>query len=707
MRLSDADRRELFAAVEAGEPVSPRFLKLLFPDATNVTGGYELVYRGKMRREDVMQFTFPAPLQAVRTMPDDAPRLKEGEWSNKLIFGDNLQVLRELAEPSSPHSLAGKVRLIYIDPPFSTKQDFQGRQDQQAYQDKVAGAQFIEFLRRRLILLRELLTNDGSIYVHLDYRMAGAIKLVMDEVFGRENFVNDIIWKRTTAHGDAKQGSRRYDVVHDTILFYSKTPNAYYWNTQYVPFSEEQIQQQYNKEEDGRLYRLVTPTAKKGGGDTSYEWMGVRPPQGRFWAYSRVKMQRMHDEGKLYYSSTGQPYIKYYLDERPGVSAQSMWTDIMLSPTSLERVAYPTQKPEALLERIIEASSNPKDIVLDCFAGSGTAAAVAERLGRRWVAIDCGKFAIYTMQMRLLSKLKGGLTPRPFTLYNAGLYDYNELRHHTEFPVYAQIALGLFHATPHKQTYGQLETQGRLGKWPVLVYDFTKHDDPSAQLDYQTLQDLHHISWGQLPERVYLIVPGAMLAFSPTEYHVPDSDTTFVLLRVPQSVLERVRQGQYDTLLQPQSLLDLNDLDRIYPNRENVNDPQKATGFDFIIAPEVVARYGKKVRPGQLAIPQYSITLARFSSVREGAKLEATLANPYPTFAMLLVDPDYRGGVFKLGYHADADEMKKHHFTAYLPDNLSIGEVVKVVYIDIYGNEYTAEVPRTAFSNGETRGEED
>lgn len=682
MRLNDADRRELFAAIEAGEAVPSRFLTLLFPEATTVTGGYELLYRGKLRREDVYNLTLPAPLQAVRTMPDDAPPPLVPGWSNKLIFGDNLQVLRELADPASPHSLAGKVRLIYIDPPFSTKQDFQGRQEQQAYQDKVAGAQFIEFLRRRFFLLCDLLTEDGSIYVHCDYRMAAPIKLVLDEVFGRQNFQNEIIWKRSTS-GSAKARAKRFGADHDSILFYSRNGTPLF-NQVYTPYPEEEVGKRFRNRDERGYYK----DAELG-------------------TYSSDTFERLKAEGKLIITSGGKYRYKIYLDDIKGVLADSVWTDVpIVNSQADERIDYPTQKPEALLERIVEASSNPGDIVLDCFAGSGTAAAVAERLGRRWVAIDCGKFAIYTMQMRLLERLKGGITPRPFTLYNAGLYDYDLLRYHTNFETYTQIALGLFHATPHKHSYGQLETQGRMGKWPVLVYDFTKHDDPTAQLDYQTLRDLHHASWGQLPERVYLVVPGALLAFSPTEYHVPDTDTTFVLLRVPQSVLELVRQGKYDTLLQPQSLLNLNDLDTIY-RRADVNDPQRATGFDFITAPEVVARYHKQVRPGQLPIPQYAITLERFISAREGAKLEADRTGDFPTFAMLLVDPDYRGGVFKLGYHADAEEMRKHHFTAYLPDSLSIGEVIKVVYIDIYGNEYTAEVPRSAFDNGETLGEEE
>ncbi len=257
---------------------------------------------------------------------------RDKEWRNRLIWGDKKYVL-----PSLLPEFAGKVDLVYIDPPFATGADFSyvasvpddpttdGNQsasfikqpsmiEQKAYRDTWGRGldSYLQWFYEAAVLLHELLGERGSIYVHCDYRVNAAIRLVMDEVFGPDNFINEIAWKRTTAHGDAKQGARRYDVVHDSILFYVRSVDAYKWTTQYVPFSEEQIKQQYNKvDEDGRLYRLVTPTAKKPGGDTSYEWRGVYPPEGRYWAYSRAKMQEMEDQGRLYYSSTGQPYMGF------------------------------------------------------------------------------------------------------------------------------------------------------------------------------------------------------------------------------------------------------------------------------------------------------------------------------------------------------------------------------------------------------------
>jgi len=362
-------------------------------------------------------------------------------WRNKIYWGDNLQVMSHLLK-----QFRGKVQLIYIDPPFDSRADYKRKItirgenvatdtstfEEKQYSDIWANDDYLQYMYERLILMKELLADRGSIWVHCDWRKNHYLRCIMDEVFGPDNFVNSITWKRTTAHGDAKQGARHFDVVDDTILFYCKYPNQYTWNTQYAPFSDEQIRQQYNKNENGRLYRLVTPTAAKPGGDTLYEWRGVRPPEGRYWAYTREKLEELDKQGKLYYSSTGQPYIKYYLDERPGVALSTIWNDIMLSPTSLERVDYPTQKPEALLERIITASSNPSDLVLDCFMGSGTTQVVAMKLGRRFLGSDINLGAVQITTKRLLS-IAAEIQAREPTL---GLEEDAVETYYTGFEVY-------------------------------------------------------------------------------------------------------------------------------------------------------------------------------------------------------------------------------------------------------------------------------
>jgi len=454
MNLSDNEKRDAIKLIQEGKPLPEKYRFLLFDDDREV----ELVWNGKT--QEVCNLVLP--FQTIEHIDEPrSERIKKGDyvgdlfdpsgrqirgWTNKLIWGDNKLILSSLKNGPMRQEIEkqGGLKLIYIDPPFDVGADFSmnveiGEEsftkkpsviEEVAYRDTWGkGADsFIAMIYERLKLMHGLLADDGSIYVHCDYRVNSFIRLVLDEIFGRDNFVNQITWKRTTAHGDAKQGAKRYDIVDDNIFLYFKNKESFIWNTQYVPFSDEQIKQQYNKvDEEGRNYRLVTPTASKLGGDTSYEWKGVFPPKGRYWAYSKTKMKEFDEQGKLYYSNTGQPYIKYYLDERPGVAAQTIWSDILLAPTSKERVDYPTQKPEKLLERIILASSNENDLVADFFCGSGTTLAVAEKLGRKWIGADLGRFAVHTSRKRLIQvqreMKKEGKDFRAFEILNLGKYE--------------------------------------------------------------------------------------------------------------------------------------------------------------------------------------------------------------------------------------------------------------------------------------------
>jgi len=452
-RLTEQEQQEVIRFVEAGKPLPDKYRFLLFEDKREV----ELVWNGKTNEVSNVVL----PFQVIEQV--DEPRAEKPEdtalqaglfdergrqlkgWTNKLIWGDNKLILSSLKNGPLREEIEaqGGLKLIYIDPPFDVGADFSmdieiGDEtftkkpsiiEEIAYRDTWGrGADsFITMIYERLLVMRDLLHEKGSIYVHCDWRLNSYLRTICDEIFGAENFVNEIAWRRTTAHGDAKQGAKRFDIVHDSILFYVKDCNKRTWNTQYVAFSDEQIEAQYNKLEDGRRYRLVTPTASKPGGDTSYDWKGVRPPQGRGWAYSRKKMEEFDKAGKLYHSSTGQPYIKYYLDERPGVAASSIWADMLLAPTALERVQYPTQKPQSVLTRIIEASSAPGDLVADFFCGSGTTCAVAETLGRKWVGADLGKFAIHTTRKRLIGvqrqRKASGNDYRAFEILNLGKYE--------------------------------------------------------------------------------------------------------------------------------------------------------------------------------------------------------------------------------------------------------------------------------------------
>ena len=405
-KLTEHDRNELISLLQAGEQIPAHWQAKLFPvgpQSVEIGKEYRLEYAGKMKREQVLAETPAAPWQLVRRFAEDRPH--GDDWHNLLVWGDNLLALRELlADQQGPNCFGtrDKIKLIYIDPPFATKQDFM-KDSEKAYRDKVIGSQFIEFVRRRVILLRELLADDGSIYVHLDYKKAHYLKAVLDEVFGEENFVNEIIWQRSTAHNMRTKGWAR---CNDNIYFYRKTPDQYFLE-QYLGYSSAQLSR-FKRDKDGLLYKAENLTFSSASKERQFEWRCTKPPKNRSWGASLEQLEEWWEQGKILKKADGSPRLdglKIYLHEtRGGSPITTNWTDLeRIGNTSGERTDYPTQKPESLLERIIRSSSREGDIVLDCFSGSGTTAAVAEKLGRRWIAMDCGKLSIYTIQKRLHS----------------------------------------------------------------------------------------------------------------------------------------------------------------------------------------------------------------------------------------------------------------------------------------------------------------
>ncbi len=329
------------------------------------------------------------------------------KWMNMLIDGDNLSTLKNLLTDSN---IAGKVKLIYIDPPFSTNQKFRSGNsrtstisssddDEVAYHDTLDGAEYLEFLRQRLILLRELLSDDGSIYIHIDTKIGHYVKVVMDEIFGRENFINDITRIKCNPKNFYRKG---YGNIKDMILFYAKT-SRYIWNEPRELFSDEDIQGLFPKvDKDGRRY-TTTPIHAPGetsNGSTGKMWKGMMPPKGRHWRVPPDELTKLDKNGLIEWSSTGNPRKKIYLDDvmAKGKKRQDIW-EFKDSPYP----SYPTEKNLDMLKVIIKASSNPDDLVIDCFAGSGTTLVTAEELKRRWVGIDNSPVAIKTIQKRLLT----------------------------------------------------------------------------------------------------------------------------------------------------------------------------------------------------------------------------------------------------------------------------------------------------------------
>lgn len=406
MILNDEDRDRIIALLKEGKPLPEIYKARLFPNEKEyieLTKIYQLVYEGKKRKEDIIAETLEAPLQEVRSFNTDNS-FPDG-WRNMLIFGDNLMALKAIYEDqrgANKYGTKNRIKLIYIDPPFATKQDFM-KDREKAYRDKIIGAQFIEFLRKRLILLREILSDDGLIYVHLDTKKSHYVKAVLDEVFGEENFQNEIIWQRSTAHNMRTKGWIR---CHDTVFFYSKS-EGFIFNDQFVGYSSAQLSR-YKRDEDGRPYKGENLTFSTVNSARQFSWRGTVPPPNRSWGASLDQLEKWWNEGRILKKKNGAPRLdglKIYLDETKGGNLVStIWSDIeRIGNTAGERQNYPTQKPETLIDRIIKSSSNENDIVLDAFAGSGTTLAVAEKLGRRWIGMDCGKLAHYTIQKRMLN----------------------------------------------------------------------------------------------------------------------------------------------------------------------------------------------------------------------------------------------------------------------------------------------------------------
>lgn len=350
---------------------------------------YHLEYRDKAPVEEILKSS-PAKLKRIINM--------NGLNKGKIIYGDNLSVLRTLMDDND---VVGKIRLIYIDPPYSTGYNFESRKQKLAYTDHLSGAMYLEFLRKRLILMYHLLADNGSIYVHLDENMAFPAKVLLDEIFGYKNFRNLIVRKKSNPKNFTR---KTYGNIADYILFYTKTDD-YIWNQPFEKWNDESSKREYPCVEDGtgRRYKKV-PVHAPGirNGFTGQEWRGKNPPPGKHWQYIPSELDKMDERGEIYWSPTGNPRRKIYFENSKGISVQDIWLNFKDAHNqNIHITGYPTEKNPNLLARIIQASSNRGDLVLDAFAGSGTLAAVSEEYDRRWIVIDNSLLAIKTIIQRM------------------------------------------------------------------------------------------------------------------------------------------------------------------------------------------------------------------------------------------------------------------------------------------------------------------
>ncbi len=419
----------------------------------------ELVWEGKYdeygSRRAVHLPTTPLPLQRIETIDEPHDREKalqprmfdesafhqkahRDDFRNMLIWGDN-----KLAIASLLGQFRGKIDLIYIDPPFDVGADFSmqvalGEEDELlqkeqsileavAYRDTWGKGtdSYLHMMYERLTLMRDLLSNKGSIYLHCDWHVGDYLKAILDEVFGGQNQNNEIIWRRHYSHNDGN----RYGCVHDTILWYSK-PGNYIWNRVFLPYDQNYIETNYSyiDEKTSRRYRSVSMNAAGQGEPRYFGDKLLTPPPGTHWRWSQERISNALAEGIIFLTKSGVPRYKQFLDEMEGLPIQDTWIDFYgVSSQSDERLGFDTQKPEALVERIINASSNVDSIVADFFCGSGTTMAVAEKLGRRWIGVDLGRYAIHVCRKRLIQVQRdihtAGKPYRSFDVYNLGRYE--------------------------------------------------------------------------------------------------------------------------------------------------------------------------------------------------------------------------------------------------------------------------------------------
>ena len=637
--LSTGERTHLANLLLKGEDLPREFKNSLFPPDRHE---YELAYAGKDREEDIIADAMAVPLQVIR----EFGKPEESGWTNRLIFGDNLQAAKTLLDlKRSGHlkSADGQpgVRLIYIDPPFASARDFVGGDEEKAYQDRVVGAAFLEFLRRRLVILRELLSDDGSIFVHLDSKKGHYVKVLMDEVFGERNFRNEIVWH----YYNKMQGNvKRFASNHDVIYWYSKSSTF-----NFTPLKEIRA--------DGPVKQLA-----------------------RKWDKGTQKLVNVKGEdGKVVYQETD---IK---------SVDDVWRMSMLQPADRsQNQRYPTQKPEALLERIISATTGAGDLVLDAFAGSGTTPAVAEKLGRRWVAIDSGKLAVYIIQKRMLTlkaeignKKGRALTPSPFTLSNAGLYDFARLRD-LPWPEWRFFALNLFGCVDDPHSVAGVELDGFRNGSDVLV--FNHRQDGGVVLDHGFIDNLHSQIGTRSSSDVFIIAPAASVAF--LEDYIDHGDVRYYVLRIPYSIVNELHDRPFEALRQP-------------IGAEDVNRTVDAVGFDFIQQPSVRCDYWRAERGGEdhafVRVEEfYSEALARGATTRGNRE----------TLAAVLIDLDYpydqaadsdAAPPFVLDEVSFAAELEAKSWTVEVPAK-ALGEFVMIVYLDVFGNEYTEVKARGAFA---------
>lgn len=587
--------------LQSGQQLPEEYHDYLFPVNHRE---YELTYKGKISKQKILSLSEEPqsiPLQKIKHFGAN-----DNSWNNLLIFGDNFQILKTFYENKDEmikDKVKGQVKLIYIDPPFATADEFLNKDGAKAYSDKVKGAEFIEFVRERLILAREILAEDGSIFVHLDWKMSHYIKVILDEIFDKNNFRNEIIWTYT---GPGSPGMRQFNRKHDVILWYTKSQ-------QWV-FNSDDIR--------------VASDVHVGGFNNEMK---------------KEDSQKYTEQGKI-----PEDWWNFAVAARRKVDGS-------------ERTGYPTEKPQKLIERIIKATTNPGDLVLDFFAGSGTTGFVAEKLNRRWIMCDIGKLSIYTIQKRFLTKKSGFCS---FDLVNGGCYELESV-FDLDKDRYIDFVKNLFHIDLQPKQINGIYLDGkRRGDW-VKIYNYKDVDNNTTAINEDYIEQLHVNLGKKIGRKFYIVAPEMNIDIIGDYYEI--DDVKYYLLRIPYQAIKELHTKEFVKPKQPQ-------------NEKGINLVENSVGFYFNESPEVDRTI--KFEGDNLLIkinkvtPQYE-----------------TISGNNDILAMVLIDSSLnKEFIMQKVFFADDIRNEKCNYTISIDKHELLSNTIKIIYVDVYGNEFKEKV---------------
>jgi len=687
MKLSEHEINDLIERLQKGENLPEDYKYKLFPVKQKE---YELVYGGKMRKEDILaneDGVFPVPLQVEKIFNGKREIWNDG-WKNIIAFGDNLQFLKTIYENKDPlikDKIKGKVKLIYIDPPFGTGDEYDGKEGQKGYTAKIKGANFVEFVRRRVIVAKDILAEDGNFLIRLDYHFGDYVKVLLDEVFGKNNFKNEFTVNRISKKGFANRSTfkaAKYPQASDKVFWYVKSSENFF---EIVKIPKEATKEKWHSMDTMDVNPMPRPRVILG--------KTLIAPKGRKWMFKQEKIDEMEKLGLIRFNSKGVP--QYKVKNQDFELLDTNWSDI---PGYSFKTGYPTENSEQLLDRIIRSFSKEGDIIMDFFGGSGTTISVAEQLNRKWIICDIGKLSFYTMQKRLLNietsksienpKQKFGNPAKSFLTVNTGHYDLAKI-FDLKQKEYSDFVMNLFEVEPKKKTISGIQIDGeKKDGYNVIIWQYWKFKNSSVDEDF--LHNLHGHIGNKAGKRVYIVAPASYVDFISDYYEI--DKVRYYFLKVPYHIIRELHKVQFKKFRQPQS-------------KSNVNDLEDAIGFHFIRQPEVKSELKEKSGA-------YHITINKFLSDFSEEETNRDMDN-FESLAMVLIDKNFDGDTFDMDEYYFAEDLLpkkrkkkddeegtenikedlKHLNQIVLPPipKNECGKKLMLVYVDIYGNEFKEE----------------